>query len=424
MKYDIFISYSSQDLRIATDICQRLEKDGLTCWMAPRNIDTGVSFAKAIIDGIKSSHNVLLIYTANSNISEQVLREVDRAVHFEKSLLIFKLEEQKYSESLEYYLCKATCIDATKGAYKQYLSQIKNIVVLSTKQHPEIFHPSHESSSHATSSHIKKRIPVLFFFLVTVVLLLSGGIYYRKVLLSQTGTLANNQNLPSPILKANVIIKKSMPLPDDLYQHASEKLYDEQVISQLGFADLKLLSRQIQGLGGVFIQNSRAGLIENQLSDTAKNNLDLIDHFIVSRLSASLPGNLCKKFCLSILGRRPIQTSEYRVLKDLENNLVKKYGVKAQKLYKTITQKTPDACQGSTATPIEISFNQALGLDVQMKIFGRGNLDDNDKANDAKIKIELIETADDNTRIQVFFSKEENLVELIRKYAMLFCTIP
>ena len=422
MNYDIFISYSSQDLSISMDICQKLEETGLTCWMAPRDIDTGISFAKAIIEGIKCSQNILLIYTANSNISEQVLREVDRAVHFEKRLLVFKLDDQKYSESLEYYLCKADSIDATKGKYQQYLKQIENKVRLLTKAKPK---PSTliELKPKLTNIQTKKRMPSFFIIFIIFLLLIFSGVYFQKLQHHQP-SIEKRKNTFAPLPKSKELISKNVPLPEDLYQQASEKIYDDNLLSKLDFADLKLLSQQIQSRGGIFFKNSRAGLIENPLSDLEKNNLDLIDHFIVSRLSASLPGNSCKKFCLSILGRRPIQTSEYRVLKDLENNLVKKYGVKAQKLYKTITQKTPDACQGSTATPIEISFNQALGLDVQMKIFGRGNLDDNDKANDAKIKIELIETADDNTRIQVFFSKEENLVELIRKYAMLFCTIP
>jgi len=419
MNYDIFISYSSQDLNISTDICQKIEETGLTCWMAPRNIDTGISFAKAIIEGIKSSRNVLLIYTANSNISEQVLREVDRAVHFEKRLLVFKMDDQKYSDSLEYYLCKAESIDATKGKYQQYLKQIENKVRPLTKQMPKPS-VSPRLEPELTNIQIKKRMPRLFLFFMIFIFLFSGGIYFRQRILNQT-SIPKSKNISSPLLPSKDLIDKNFPLPEELYQHASEKLYDENLISKLGFADLKLLSQQIQSREGLFIKNSRAGLIENQLSDMAKNNLDLIDHFIISRRSASLPGNSCKMFCLSILGKRPIHTSEYRVLKDLENILVKKYGVRAQKLYKTVTQKTPDVCQDLVSIPIEIGFNQALDLDIHMKIFTQRNLINRDSKNDSKVKIELIETFDDNSRIQVSFSNEENLVDLIREYAVSFC---
>ena len=419
MNYDIFISYSSQDLSISMDICQKLEETGLTCWMAPRDIDTGISFAKAIIEGIKCSQNILLIYTANSNISEQVLREVDRAVHFEKRLLVFKLDDQKYSESLEYYLCKADSIDATKGKYQQYLKQIENKVRPLTKKKPKPFTPT-ELKPNLTNIHIKKRTPSFFLFFMILILLISSGVYFQKMLLSQP-SIEKSKNISAPLPKSNDLINKNFPLPKDLYQQASEKLYDENLISKLGFVDLKLLSQQIQSREGIFIKNSRAGLIENQLSDMAKDNLDLIDHFIISKLSTSLPGNSCKKFCLSILGKRPIHVSEYRVLKGLENVLVKKYGVRAQKLYKTQTQKIPDMCQDPAPIPIEIGFNQALGLDIYMKIFSQHNSFNVDPNNDFKVKVELIETFDDNARIQVFFSKEENLVDLIRRYAVLVC---
>ena len=294
MNYDIFISYSSQDLSLSMDICKKLEETGLTCWMAPRNIDTGISFAKAIIEGIKSSQNILLIYTAHSNISEQVLREVDRAVHFEKKLLVFKLDDQRYSESLEYYLCKADSIDATKGKYQQYLKQIENKVRLLTKAKPK---PSTliELKPKLTNIQTKKRMPSFFIIFIIFLLLIFSGVYFQKLQHHQP-SIEKRKNTFAPLPKSKELISKNVPLPEDLYQQASEELYDDNLLSKLDFADLKLLSQQIQSRGGIFFKNSRAGLIENPLSDLEKNNLDLIDHFIIFKLSASLPKNFCKKF--------------------------------------------------------------------------------------------------------------------------------
>ncbi|OFZ23559.1 MAG: hypothetical protein A2202_04315 [Bdellovibrionales bacterium RIFOXYA1_FULL_36_14] len=419
MNYDIFISYSSQDLSLSMDICKKLEETGLTCWMAPRNIDTGISFAKAIIEGIKSSQNILLIYTAHSNISEQVLREVDRAVHFEKKLLVFKLDDQRYSESLEYYLCKADSIDATKGKYQQYLKQIENKVRLLTKAKPK---PSTliELKPKLTNIQTKKRMPSFFIIFIIFLLLIFSGVYFQKLQHHQP-SIEKRKNTFAPLPKSKELISKNVPLPEDLYQQASEELYDDNLLSKLDFADLKLLSQQIQSRGGIFFKNSRAGLIENPLSDLEKNNLDLIDHFIIFKLSASLPKNFCKKFCLSISSKRQIQTNEYYVLKKLESMLVKKNGIRAQKLYKTVTQKVPDECQDRDYIPIEIGFDQLLDLDIHMKIFGSLAAIKQDYTNDSKIKIELIETAGDNARIQVFFSREENLIDLIKSYAVYLC---
>ena len=66
----------------ADTVCSILEQNGISCWIAPRDITPGLDFAEAIIDGIKSSKLFILVYSSNSNNSKQVIREVDRAVHF------------------------------------------------------------------------------------------------------------------------------------------------------------------------------------------------------------------------------------------------------------------------------------------------------------------------------------------------------
>lgn len=41
MSHDIFISYSGKDSNTANVICHELEKNGIRCWMAPRDIPVG-----------------------------------------------------------------------------------------------------------------------------------------------------------------------------------------------------------------------------------------------------------------------------------------------------------------------------------------------------------------------------------------------
>jgi TIR domain len=419
MIYDYFISYSSKDLEIASDICDKLEAEGLNCWIAPRNIDTGISFAKAIIDGIKSSHRLLLIYTKNADLSEQVLREVDRAVAFEKKILVFKLVVQKYSDSLDYYLCKADCIDATRGKYQQYIKEIQSkapVRLVKKTIAPE--KPTPPPKVMPSFNFDKKRIIKVFTYLMMVVFIIIGGLYFKNIF--DDGNKENLEEASPTITKP---IDNTISLPDNLYKQSSVKLYDEKVISRLSYEDLKILSRQIKGLGGEFLVNSRAGIVENQLSDMAKNNLDLIDHFIMIKLSESLPKNSCKKFCLSIAGNDLIKIKEFAALKELEQTLVKKYGIRAQKLYKTINQRLPDQCMESPSIPVLIGFKPALDKSVYIKVFGpigtyKSNIPEN-----ADVKLELIETTAENSSIQVFFSSENGLVDIIRKYAAVLCKI-
>ena len=55
MNRQAFISHSSQDTEAASRICSFLEARGVTCWIAPRDVNPGAIYAEEILDGIESS---------------------------------------------------------------------------------------------------------------------------------------------------------------------------------------------------------------------------------------------------------------------------------------------------------------------------------------------------------------------------------
>src|SRR5262245_55311773 len=79
--FDVFIRYSSSDKAVADSAVATLEGKGLRCWVAPRDILAGREWGEAILDGLARSRLMVLIFSASSNGSQQVLREVERAVH-------------------------------------------------------------------------------------------------------------------------------------------------------------------------------------------------------------------------------------------------------------------------------------------------------------------------------------------------------
>lgn len=111
MKYDVFISYSSKDSGVAFDVCAMLEAAGLTCWIAPRNVYGGKSYAREIIEAITESQVVLFIFSSYSNCSSHVESEIDIAFNQEKVIIPFRIEEVKMSPELTYYINKKHHID-------------------------------------------------------------------------------------------------------------------------------------------------------------------------------------------------------------------------------------------------------------------------------------------------------------------------
>jgi hypothetical protein len=112
MARDVFISYSQPDHTCAFELVARLEAEGINCWIAPRDIAPSADWAAEIMDAISSVHVMILVFSANSNLSPQVRREVERAVHKQLSVLPFRIENVSPSKSLEFFLSAQHWMDA------------------------------------------------------------------------------------------------------------------------------------------------------------------------------------------------------------------------------------------------------------------------------------------------------------------------
>jgi hypothetical protein len=112
MARDIFISYSQPDHDCAFELVARLEGHGIDCWIAPRDIAPSADWAAEIMDAISGARAMILVFSANSNKSPQVRREVERAVHKQLSILPFRIEDVLPSKSLEFFLSAQHWMDA------------------------------------------------------------------------------------------------------------------------------------------------------------------------------------------------------------------------------------------------------------------------------------------------------------------------
>ena len=112
---NVFISHSSADSKLAYAMCDYLEEKGIRCWIAPRNIPVGVKYGKSIIMGIKTCKIMVVLFNKNSNASEAVETEVERAFNYKTILIPFKLDETIPSDSLEFSFGSFQWLNATKG---------------------------------------------------------------------------------------------------------------------------------------------------------------------------------------------------------------------------------------------------------------------------------------------------------------------
>ena len=69
MAHDVFISYASGDKAVADAVCSQLESvHRIRCWIAPRDITPGASWAESIIDALDASKIMVLIFSNSANV--------------------------------------------------------------------------------------------------------------------------------------------------------------------------------------------------------------------------------------------------------------------------------------------------------------------------------------------------------------------
>lgn len=182
MPHDVFISYSHKDKSATDAICAILEENNIRCWIAPRDITPGAPFAEAIIDGIKEAKVFVLVYSSNSNLSQQVIKEVDRAVNHRLAIIPFRLEDVPMSKQLEYYVSDVHWLDALTPPLEQHIDKLHDVVkILLTMD--EVDHADiEEAFSAGTLERFKagigiRRLKKLSFLVAAVFALFIAGLF-------------------------------------------------------------------------------------------------------------------------------------------------------------------------------------------------------------------------------------------------------
>ncbi len=111
----VFISYASADAAVADTVVAILERQGVMCWIAPRDVKAGALYAEAIVRAIGDAKALVLVLSANSIASAHVSKEVERASSKHRPVLALRIDDAPLSPALEYFLGESHWIDARAG---------------------------------------------------------------------------------------------------------------------------------------------------------------------------------------------------------------------------------------------------------------------------------------------------------------------
>ncbi|MFZ2507807.1 MAG: TIR domain-containing protein [Steroidobacteraceae bacterium] len=112
---DVFISYASQDAALANDIAEILERNGLRCWFAPRNVTPGAHYAEAIILAISGARALVLVLSDSALGSKHIGKEIERASSKGRPIIALRTSVAPLPPAFEYFLSESQWIDVGVG---------------------------------------------------------------------------------------------------------------------------------------------------------------------------------------------------------------------------------------------------------------------------------------------------------------------
>jgi TolB-like protein len=210
----VFISYASLDSASAETACEALEKAGVTCWIAPRDVTPGAFYGDEIVHAIDAAKAIVLILSQNAATSPHVLREVERAASKRHAVISLRIDKAPLPAGLEYFLNTSQWLDASSGGTVRALPKLVSAVQVAI-QAPTVMPtgvPTAHAPAPAVSARSRKRMALVVASVVSLALV---GFAADRLWLSShrpaaTPATTPVASAPVPVTAAPAIPEKSV----------------------------------------------------------------------------------------------------------------------------------------------------------------------------------------------------------------------
>lgn len=124
----VFISYASQDASLANAVVGALERDGVSCWIAPRDVEPGALYADEIVSAINDCRVVVLVLSGHSVASAHVGKELERASSKNRRIIALRTDATPLPRAFEYFLSESQWIEVGPGGLDQAATKLAESV--------------------------------------------------------------------------------------------------------------------------------------------------------------------------------------------------------------------------------------------------------------------------------------------------------
>jgi TPR repeat protein len=144
MASTVFISFASRDRSFAMTICDALERRGISCWIAIRDIGPGENFQSAIFHAIRSAKVMVLVFSGNSQNSDEVKKEIVLAGQSKLTVIPARVEDVTPEGAFAYELATRQWVDLFDNWERSIPRLVEHIVKVTGQQPTPVVVPVHE----------------------------------------------------------------------------------------------------------------------------------------------------------------------------------------------------------------------------------------------------------------------------------------
>lgn len=135
----VFISYSSIDYAVASNVRSILRQNGIECWMAPESIPAGSDYGEEIPTAIEACDAFVLVLSENSQNSKWVPKEIDLAITNDKIIIPLHIDDKQLNKSFNFRLTNTQRIEAyqqTANAFNELIGRVSAISGIKSQTSP------------------------------------------------------------------------------------------------------------------------------------------------------------------------------------------------------------------------------------------------------------------------------------------------
>lgn len=207
MSAEVFISFASQDDKVAATICKAIENRGFKCWISTRDILPGENFQSSIVRAIRGAKVLLLVFTSNSNRSEEMTKELALASQQKLMVVPLRVENVTPSDAFAYEFATRQWIDlfADWERAMNHLCARLTAALADDRTHTDTIvlgKPTHIDPSAATKVAVARRRRLMTGIAIGVVLAAAAGALIPYLMKPAAGVAAGVGNAVAPVAEA------------------------------------------------------------------------------------------------------------------------------------------------------------------------------------------------------------------------------